>query len=282
MNGPQPNCVALSAAAPAHGASLRRIPGATITATIALLLLSLAGCAAQPSTAPQAQMEALVKDYLLAHPEVIQQSLSQQAQRDAEAEKARQQATLDQNYDLIAWDPAAPVAGNPKGDVTIVEFLDYHCHYCRQADPAMREMVKQDGNIRLVYHQFPILGPDSALAARSVLAAAKQGKLTPLHEALFRSDKLDEPTIDALAQIIGLDMQRFHADRDSKDTILQIQRDYGLAQALGINGTPGFVIGHTLMTGTGDIDSIKAVVALSRKLPSAHAATASAALPSSP
>lgn len=256
-------------------------------AVLPVLMACLVACgprAAQPAataTSDAAQLEPVIRNYLLAHPEIIQLALATQTQRDAQAAQARYKAALDEHYDELTRDPESPVAGNPAGDVTIVEFLDYHCPHCREADPTIRALLKRDGNIRLVYRQFPILGPDSALAARAVLAATRQGRHDALHAALMNASTLDAATIDTLARRAGLDMQRFHADLASPDITRQLQRDYALAQSLGITGTPGFIIGHEVLAGAGDAGSIAALVALNRQLASA-AGSASQAVRSIP
>lgn len=251
-----------------------------IAASLLALCGALAGCSRQevPQLSAE-QVQAIVKDYLQAHPEVIQQALSAQAQRETEATQARQRAALDQHYQELVANPASPVAGNPKGDATIVEFLDYRCGHCRRSDPEMRQLIRDDAKIRLVYKQLPILGPDSALAARAAVAADLQGKHAALHPALIGAAAIDEATIDRLAQRAGLDMARFRADMASDEVTRRIQQDTVLAQALGINGTPSYVVGRQLLSGAGGIDSIRALVTLHREVAMAGAAAASSSQP---
>ncbi|NQW10214.1 MAG: DsbA family protein [Alphaproteobacteria bacterium] len=172
--------------------------------------------------------------------EARQQAEQQQAIREA---MAAQRAALER-------DPGDPTIGNPDGDVTIVEFFDYQCGYCKSVMEPLMELVAKDGNIRLVLKEFPILGPASQVAARASLAAAKQGKYDVFHLDLMRlRGRLTEGAIYQVAREAGLDLDILKADMASPAIQAQIQKTYQLAQALQIQGTPAFTIGERLIPG---------------------------------
>lgn len=225
-----------------------------------------------PSTrAPADQPDAFgerVRAYLLAHPEVIVEAvqLYQQKQQAAQAEAAKQ--TLASKADEILRDPTAPVGGNEAGDVTLVEFFDYNCKYCRAVAPTVAEVLAADTGLRLVYKEFPILGDGSAGAARVALAAARQdqGKYRELHEALMRtSGSVTEASALEAASAVGLDMDRLRRDIVDPALAAAIARNQALATELGINGTPGFVIGQEIVPGAVDRGTLEGLVAKARQ-----------------
>ena len=254
----------------------RKIPrllGAASAAVAALVLclsLALSGpAAAQEQSRPggfdPAQVEGIeqiVRDYLLAHPEILIQSLNEFQQRQKVAENQRQQQAVGASRAALTQDPDTPVMGNPEGDVTIVEFFDYKCPYCKRAAGTLKEVVASDGNIRLVMKEFPILGPQSIKAARAALAVARQGKYEEFHWALMTEPgDMSDPHIRQVARTVGVDVDRMMADMDSPEIQAMIARNHDLAQALQINGTPAFVIGDTLIPGAVDRKTIERLVA---------------------
>jgi protein-disulfide isomerase len=203
-----------------------------------------------------------VRAYLLAHPEVIFEAaqLYQQRQQAAQAETVKQ--TIASRADEILRDPAAPVGGNEAGDVTLVEFFDYNCKYCRSVAPTIAEVLGADPGLRLVYKEFPILGDGSAAAARVTLAAERQGKYHELHEALMGAagSVTEQSALDAAAGF-GLDMARLQADMADPAIAAAIARNQALAAELGINGTPGFVIGQEIVPGAIDRGTLEGAAA---------------------
>ncbi len=181
------------------------------------------------------------------------------------AEEQRLQAVMVAQRETLARDPDAPVLGNPEGDVLIVEFFDYRCSYCRSVASTVRRTVEADGNIRLVMKEFPILGPPSVLAARAALAAAKQGKYKAFHFALMgqRGD-MSLPYLLQVAGNLGLDVERLEQDMQAPDIDRALRRNLDLAQPLGINGTPAFVIGDTLFPGALSGERLRQLVAQNR------------------
>ncbi len=211
-------------------------------------------------------IEQIVHDYLLRNPQVILDAVEHlEQQRHDEAQAAAKTAIADRRDELL-HDPDSPVAGNPNGNVTIVEFFDYRCPYCKQVEPSLAQLRKDDRQLRFVYKEFPILGPDSVVASHAALAAHKQNKYQALHDALLAArGRLDETTILKMAADAGLDAKRLKADMDSPEIDRIISRNMALARALGINGTPGFIIGDQLVPGAIDLPTLQKLVAEARK-----------------
>jgi protein-disulfide isomerase len=210
-------------------------------------------------------IEQIVRDYLLAHPEVLIQSLTEFQQRQKVAEKERQQQAVGASRAALTQDPDTPVMGNPEGDVAIVEFFDYKCPYCKRVAGTLKDVVAADGKIRLVMKEFPILGPQSIKAARAALAVAKQGKYEAFHWALMTEPgDMSDPHIRRVARSLGVDVDRMMADMESPEIQAMIARNHDLAQKLQITGTPAFVIGDTLVPGAVDRKTIERLVAQAR------------------
>ncbi len=253
--------------------SLRR--AATMAAVALALVFSAVlsvSAAAQEQSLPggfapdQVQgIEQIVRDYLIQHPEVLIQSLTayQEDQRVAQ-EQRRQQAVIDSRA-ALTQDPDAPVIGKPGADVTIVEFFDYRCQYCRRVVKSLRQLMEEDDKIRLVMKEFPILGPQSIQAARAALASVRQGKYVEFHFALMTEPgDMSDPHIRQIARTVGLDVERLQKDMQSPDIDAMIRRNHELARALDINGTPAFVIGNALVPGAVDLPTLKRLVAQAR------------------
>jgi protein-disulfide isomerase len=211
-------------------------------------------------------IQRVIHDYLMQHPEVILDAVESMEQKRHDEAQAAAKSTIAQRQDELLHDPGSPVAGNPKGDVTIVEFFDYRCPYCKQMEPSLAQLLKEDGKLRYVYKEFPILGPDSVVATRAALAARKQNKYQELHDALMRArGTLDEATVLKIAADTGLDTRRLKADMGSSDVEAVIDRNKDLARALGVSGTPGFIVGTQLVPGAVDLPTLKKLVAEARK-----------------
>jgi protein-disulfide isomerase len=217
-------------------------------------------------TAELDPFEQRVREYLLKNPEVIMEALQilQQRQRAAEAENFKR--AIAERSDEILNDPAAPVGGNPAGDVTLVEFFDYNCPYCRRVAPTVTELEEADPDLRIVYKEYPILGPGSQFAARAALAARKQGKYIPFHNALMQATgQVTEATVMKVAREVGLDTGQLRADMQDSAIDEAIARNLQLADALGIDGTPSFVIGDRLVPGAVELSTLQRLVARARR-----------------
>jgi protein-disulfide isomerase len=156
------------------------------------------------------------------------------------------------------------VGGNPDGDVTLVEFFDYRCTYCRRVVSSMQALLQEDRKLRIVFKELPVLGEDSVRAARAALAAERQGRYTPFHFALMTSEDLSPDAIRQLAAEVGLDPDRLEQDMNAPEIQAAIDANYRLAQELGIEGTPAFVIGDELIPGAVDKGRLEALIADAR------------------
>ncbi|MFZ3035221.1 MAG: DsbA family protein [Parvibaculum sp.] len=222
--------------------------------------------AADFSSSQKSAIEKIIHDYLVKNPEVLVEAMSELDAKQAAANKKKQNDAITKYRDQIFNDPSSYVAGNPEGDVTIVEFFDYNCGYCKRAFAPLMNTLKDDGNVRLILKEFPILGPTSIIATRATMAAKKQGKYFDMHKALYlHKGSLDEASIMDLARAIGIDMAKLR--KDMKDPAIQktIDRDEELASALGITGTPSFIIGGQPHPGAMSEDELKAAIKAARK-----------------
>jgi protein-disulfide isomerase len=208
----------------------------------------------------------MMREYIMQNPEVVIEALeSLDARRQAEGEEhARQMLTQRRNE--IFNNPANPVIGNPSGDVTLVEFFDYRCPYCKQMHAPITQLRNDDRQVRFVHIQLPILGPESVIAARVALAAQAQNRYLPVHEALMGArGSLDEATIMRIAQQSGCDMTRLRADMNSAAITAQIEANRHLAEELGVTGTPAFVIANQLIPGAVDPSALREMIAQARQ-----------------
>ena len=220
------------------------------------------------ATPSQGILEETIHNYLLSHPDVIIEVLDiLRAQREvSEAEASRE--TLAAQQEAIFNDPSSPVGGNPDGDVTIVEFFDYFCGYCKRVMPDLIQAMGEDPGIRFVYKEFPILGPDSVVVARIALAAHRQspGKYPALHIAMMSSRaRLNEANALGIARDYGFDVDRLKADMESPEIDKILAQNNALAEKLGIRGTPGFVIGDQIIPGAIDIKTLRQLIAEARQ-----------------
>jgi protein-disulfide isomerase len=210
---------------------------------------------------PHDEFEQRVRTYLLEHPEVIADAINRLQERQAQQDTAQVTAELKAHADEVFRDPDSPVGGNPDGDVTLVEFFDYNCPYCRQMAPVMTQAETDDPQLRIVYKEFPILGPGSVLAAKAALAANKQGKYVAFHRALYQiRGPVEESKVLDAAATMGLDVDRLKADMQDPAIAGVVDRNLKLAQALRISGTPGFVIGDQILVGATDLKTLQAAL----------------------
>ncbi len=235
-----------------------------------MLIIGASGLRAEHDAASPAQgiLEETIHKYLLAHPDVIIEVLDilRAEQAASEAEKSRE--TLAAQPAAIFNDPNSPVGGNPEGDVTIVEFFDYFCGYCKRVMPDLLAAMDDDTGIRFVYKEFPILGPDSVVAARIALAAHRQSpeKYPDLHVAMMTSRaRLSEANALAIAAEFGYDIGRLKDDMESPEIDRILGDNNALAEELGIRGTPGFVIGKQIIPGAIDLKTLLELIAEARQ-----------------
>lgn len=214
--------------------------------------------AAGMSPAQRKATEALVRAYILENPEIITDAVAILQQRDVAKRLAAAGNQIAKAF------PGAE-AGNPTGDVTIVEFTDYNCGFCRASVPDVQRLLKSDGNIRLVYRELPILSQSSRDAALWALAAARQGKHKAFHDALFAGGPADAANIAAAARTAGLDVAAAQAFAASPQANQEIERNLAFMQQIGFNGTPTFIIGDQILEGALGYDALKRAVEKARQ-----------------
>jgi len=235
---------------------------------LGVLILFVSGCSTTTKETKNASVpsqdvaDAAIERYIRAHPEVIEQSLQGLlAKREAELRDHQKTALVTKQKELL-YDPASPVSGNLKGEITLVEFYDYRCGFCKKAASAVTELQKVDPRVRVVYKDLPILGEPSELAAKAALASQAQGKHQAFHEALLASHAdMSKDAILKIAVKVGLDAKRLEADMANSKWQTVIDKNRALARELGISGTPGFIVGNELVPGWLDLNGLKELIA---------------------
>ncbi len=210
----------------------------------------------------------IVRTYLGQHPEVLVDAIRALQARQQAKSKADAQSVLSSRRDQLENDPDSPVGGNPKGDVTIIEFFDYRCGYCKRVFPSMMTLIKTDGNIRYILKEFPILGPASVTASRVALAVWKQnrGKYMSFHSGLMKAKGgLNEKKIMRIAAGIGLDTKKLSKGMKADWITAELGKNMQLAKELKISGTPAFIIGRKFIPGALSLDSLKKMVQAARR-----------------
>ncbi len=214
----------------------------------------------------QQEIERIVRDYLKSHPEVIIEAAKALEAKEQEAQQQRAKVAIDANRDKLINDPDSPVMGNPKGDVTVVEFFDYQCPYCKKMTAPLNDAMAKDGKLRVVFKEWPVLGPESLIAAKASLASQKQGKYKEFHNALMDTKgRLNESMIMSIAEKTGLDTKRLKKDMEAPDVQEELKQNQALAAALQLEGTPAFVIGSQMAPGAINADTLKEMIDAARK-----------------
>ena len=245
----------------------------TVAVLVASTLAIGSAAKAEDASAPAAlnadqklAVEAIVKQYIVDHPEIIGEALMTLQTRQQQSQESAATAAIKAHHKDIFDDGLNTTVSNPVGDVTVVEFLDYNCGYCKAEAPRITELVKHDSGIRLVVKEFPILGPGSVLAARWALASREQGKYTVFHDALMAyKGPLNEQALTELATKTGLDAKKLSQGANTPAINAAIKSTYDLADALGIGGTPAIIIGDTLIPGAAPIETLQQAIAEARK-----------------
>jgi len=206
------------------------------------------------------QVENIVKDYLMAHPEVVQEVLAAVEKHQKDAEAQQQRATIRANNATLFNSPHQVVLGNPHGKIEMVEFFDYNCGFCKHALPDMVKLLDTNHDIKFVLKEFPVLGEGSVEAARVAVAARMQDpkKYMQFHQKLLGGrGAADKARALAVAKEVGFDMARIERDMTSEEVNTTIAEDMKLADALGVNGTPSYVVGDELVVGAVGFDELK-------------------------
>jgi protein-disulfide isomerase len=210
-------------------------------------------------------VKGLVREYILENPQIIAEAVQILRQREQQAQADRQKAAVEAQTAALNDPGALPVLGNPEGDVTVVEFFDYNCPYCRGVAEDVLETVKADGNVRLVLKELPILRDSSRVAAQAAIAAAQQDAYEEFHRRLMTEvTKINRKNVFALAGRMSLDVEQLKTDMQSQATKRTLQASFQLAQNLEIRGTPAFVVGEKVVPGAVDADRLKDLIAEAR------------------
>jgi protein-disulfide isomerase len=229
-----------------------------------ILLAGVAGAALAAGTAAapasdKAAIEKIVRDYILAHPEIIPEAMNRLQTREVTR-------LLDSNRKEIETPFAGAVAGNPKGDVSVVVFFDYACPYCKQGHADVQKLVAADPQVRVVYRDFPVLSPASEEAAMASLSAAQQGQYQRFHNAMFESPgKVSHERTVAMVRTAGLNEMQTAKDLDAPALKAEIKKNLELGRALGLTGTPSYVVGNQILSGAVGLEKLKEAVAEARK-----------------
>lgn len=211
------------------------------------------------------EIVAIIREALRSDPSILRDAVNaMQAEENARTQASARDAIGRLGDQLIS--PSDPVSGNPKGDVTIVEFFDTRCPYCRRIVPVLAEFLRQDRNVRIVHKDLPILGPASVLGSKALLAAQKQNGYEKMREAVM---KLPSDTtlaqLEAAAKQVGLDWAKLSHDMEDPSVQARIDQNLKLARVLDIQGTPALIIGKQLIPGAVDLNDLKEAVAAARK-----------------
>ncbi len=244
---------------------------ASVRAAAVMLCAAVVPAASQTFSAPQrAEIESIVKEYLVRHPEVLHEVMVELEKRQqlAETEKARSAITA--NAEKLFNSSRQVVVGNAQGDVTLIEFFDYNCGYCKRALADLLELMKEDSKLRVVLKEFPVLGPGSVEAARVAVAVRMQDKsgkkYLEFHQKLLGGrGQADKVRALAVAKEVGLDMPRLEKDVASDEVTSSLAESFKLAEALGLNGTPSYVVGSDVVIGAVGLSALKEKVNAARK-----------------
>lgn len=242
-----------------------------VAAALWLALPAAAPAQAQAFSAGQREeIEHIIKDYLLAHPEVMQDVMAELEKRQQAADAEKHRAAVIENKATLFGSPHQVVLGNPQGNVTMVEFFDYNCGFCKRALPDMLELLKTDNNLKFVLKEFPVLGEGSVEAARVAVAARMQDasgkKYIEFHQKLLGGrGGADKTRALAVAKEVGFDMARIEKDMGSDEVKKTIDENMKLADALGVSGTPSYVVGEEVVVGAVGLDALREKIAAERK-----------------
>jgi protein-disulfide isomerase len=248
--------------------SMRSSPRLIAAARTVLLAASLAIAVPQAShaaefSAPQtSEIERIVRDYLIAHPEVLQEAMAELEKRQSVAESEKHKTAVKENAQALFSSPRQVNLGNAQGNVTFVEFFDYNCGYCKRAMVDMMTLMKNDPNLKVVLKEFPVLGPGSVEAAQVAIAVNMQDKsgkkYIEFHQKLLGGrGQADKAHALAVAKEIGMNIAQIEKDLAGPEVKATLQESFKLAEALGLNGTPSYVIGSDVVIGAVGLSALE-------------------------
>jgi protein-disulfide isomerase len=242
-----------------------------LVSVLALALLGAPVCASAQSftDAQRGDIEAIIKNYLVAHPEVLEEAMNELQKRQTVAETAKHEASIAQNAEAIFNSPRGVTLGNKDGDVTFVEFFDYNCGYCKRAMADMLDLMKNDSRLKVVLKEFPVLSEGSVEAARVAVAVRMQDptgkKYLDFHQKLLGGRGVaDKARAMAAAKDAGLDTARIEKDLTSPEVKATLAENMKLAEEMGLNGTPSYVIGKQIVVGAVGLEGLKEKIGIAR------------------
>ena len=246
-------------------------PFAAALFAILVAVPAAAPARAQSFTGDQrGEIERIVREYLLSHPELLQEVMSELEKRQAVAEAEKHRTAVKQYSEVIFSSPRQVTLGNTQGDVTVVEFFDYNCGYCKRAMSDMLDLMKNDAKLKFVLKEFPVLGEGSMQAAQVAAAVRMQDKsggkkYLEFHQKLLTGrGQADKARALAVAKEIGLDVARIEKDMAGDEVKAQLEESFKLAEALGLNGTPSYVVGNDVVVGAVGLNTLKEKVNAAR------------------
>jgi protein-disulfide isomerase len=236
---------------------------------LALLGAPVSASAQSFTDTQRGDIEAIVKSYLVAHPEVLEEAMNELQKRQTAAETAKHEASIAQNAEAIFNSPRGVLLGNKDGDVTFVEFFDYNCGYCKRAMADMLDLMKNDSKLKVVLKEFPVLSEGSIEAARVAVAVRMQDpsgkKYLDFHQKLLGGRGVaDKARAMAAAKDAGLDTTRIEKDITSPEVKATLAENMKLAEDMGLNGTPSYVIGKQIVVGAVGLDGLKEKIGIAR------------------
>src|SRR6478672_10562739 len=236
---------------------------------IALFVAPQAAPAQSFSDAQRSDIEKIVREYIIAHPEVLEEAMNELSKRQAAAEAEKHQASIAQNADTIFKSPRGVTVGNKDGDVTFVEFFDYNCGYCKRAMTDMLDLMKSDPKLKVVLKEFPVLSQGSVEAAQVGVAVRMQDptgkKYLDFHQKLLGGrGAADKARAMAVAKEVGLDMAKLEKDMAGPEVKATLEENFKLAESMGMNGTPSYVIGKQVVIGAVGVDNLKEKIGVAR------------------
>jgi protein-disulfide isomerase len=243
---------------------------------LASALFTLALCGMPPAASAQSfsdgqrgDIETIIRSYLLAHPEVLEEAMAELGKRQTAADAAKHEASVATNAEKIFNSSRGVTIGNKEGDVTFVEFFDYNCGYCKRAMTDMLDLIKSDPKLKVVLKEFPVLGPGSVEAAQVAVAARMQDpagkKYLDFHQKLLGGrGQADKARALAAAKDAGFDMAKLEKDLSSPEVRATLEENFKLAEDMGMNGTPSYVIGKQVVIGAVGVDNLKEKIGIAR------------------
>ena len=240
-----------------------------LTIAAALLMVALPVTAQEFSAPQKSEIERIIRDYLVSHPEVLQEAIAELDKRQTAADLEKAKNAVASNAETLFNSSRHVVLGNPKGDVTLIEFFDSNCGFCKRAMADMLDLLKEDPKLKIILKEFPVLGPGSVEAAKVAVAVRMQDKsgkkYLDFHQKLLGGrGQADKARALAVAKEVGMDMKRIDADMASDEAKVSLDESLKLAETLGLNGTPSYIIGTDVVVGAVGLEALRTKVSTAR------------------